>query len=70
MTIDQQIYELIGLIPEHSKPVILDIISHYIPDDVATPQDIRDIEDARKEYERGATVSLDEVIKKLEGLMK
>jgi hypothetical protein len=49
ITIDQRIRELVELIPEQSKPLILDIINHYIPDDVATPQDVRDIEEARSD---------------------
>jgi hypothetical protein len=68
ITIDQRIHELIDLIPDHSKPVILDIISHYIPDDVATPEDIRDIEEAREEYRRGEAVSMEDVMAKLNSL--
>jgi hypothetical protein len=68
ITIDQRIHELIDLIPEHSKPVILDIISHYIPDDMATPEDIRDIEEAREEYRRGEAVSIEDVMAKLYSL--
>jgi hypothetical protein len=68
ITIDQRIHELIDLIPDHSKPVILDIISHYIPDDVATPDDIRDIEEAREEYRRGEAVSMEDVMAKLNSL--
>ncbi len=32
-----------------------------IPDDVATPDDIEAIEDARREYERGETIPMDSI---------
>jgi len=57
----RKIADMVELLPEHEQGLILDLVSRLIPDDVATPQDLADIEEARKDYANGETVRLEDL---------
>ncbi|MBQ4250149.1 MAG: phosphoribosylaminoimidazolesuccinocarboxamide synthase [Clostridia bacterium] len=52
----EQLIRVIDFLPENEQQLLLEIAKRFLPDDVATPEDLADIEEARKEYERGETV--------------
>ncbi|MDR1574123.1 MAG: hypothetical protein LBS24_07415 [Clostridiales Family XIII bacterium] len=56
MTINQQIHSLIDLIPDADKRTILDVLKRFIPDDVATPEDLATHEAAIAAFNRGECV--------------
>ena len=54
--IRQQLVDMIDVLPETEQSLLLEIVRRFVPDDVATPEDVADIEAARAEYTRGETV--------------
>lgn len=59
---NQQLHTLIELIPDEDKPTIFNVLSHFVPDDVASPEDLADIKQARDEYARGEFTKLEDII--------
>ncbi|MCL1858352.1 MAG: hypothetical protein FWF92_03880 [Oscillospiraceae bacterium] len=58
----KQITDVIELLPEKEQKLIYELIIRLLPDDIATKEDIIDIEQARDEYNRGETVSIEDII--------
>ena len=54
--IREQLVGMIDCLPEADQSLLLEIVKRFIPDDVATPDDLAAIQAAREEYERGETV--------------
>lgn len=48
---------VIDCLPETEQSLLLEIARRFLPDDVATPDDVEAIRNAREEYARGQTVS-------------
>ena len=57
----EQLNAMIDNLNERDQTLLLEIVSRFLPDDVATPQDMEDIAQARREYESGETVSHDAI---------
>ena len=57
----RKISEMAEYLPEIEQRLVLQLIERLIPDDMATPDDIAAIEDARREYERGETIPIDSI---------
>ena len=53
----KQLNEMIDYLPESEQALLLEIVRHFIPDDVATPDDKAAITAARNEYANGETSS-------------
>ena len=51
-----QLMETIDCLPEKEQFLLLEIALHFLPDNVATADDLRAIEAAREEYEKGETI--------------
>ena len=47
---------MIYCLPEQEQSLLLEIARRFLPDDTATPDDLRDIQQARAEYVSGETV--------------
>lgn len=47
---------VIDCLPEAEQSLLLEIARRFLPDDVATPDDLEEINQARAEYDRGQTV--------------
>lgn len=47
---------VIDCLPETEQSLLLEIARRFLPDDVATPDDLGEINQARAEYDRGQTV--------------
>ena len=47
---------IFDLLPEHSQQIVLALLHQLLPDDIAAPADVSDIEQARLEYLAGETV--------------
>ena len=55
--IREQLVGVIDCLPETEQSLLLEIARRFLPDDVATPDDLADIQRARAEYVGGQTVS-------------
>ena len=54
--IREQLVGVIDSLPETEQSLLLEIARRFLPDDVATPDDLDDIQQARAEYANGQTV--------------
>lgn len=59
--IREQLDAMIDNLTEQDQNLLLEIVSRFLPDDIATPQDLEDITTARREYQAGETVSHDAI---------
>ena len=57
----KQIADMVELLSEHEQSLIFELVSRLIPDDIATPEDIADIKQARADYANGETVRLEDL---------
>lgn len=53
--IREQLVGVIDCLPEQEQSLLLEIARRFLPDDTVTPEDLRDIQQARAEYARGET---------------
>lgn len=54
--IREQLVEMIDCLPESEQSLLLEIARRFLPDDVATPSDLEDIQQARAEFARGEAI--------------
>jgi len=54
--IREQLVSMIDCLPETEQSLLLEIVRRFLPDDIATPDDLEAIQTARAEYARGQTV--------------
>lgn len=54
--IREQLVGVIDCLPESEQSLLLEIATRFLPDDVATPDDLDAIRTARAEYARGKAV--------------
>ncbi len=54
--IREQLVGVIDCLPETEQSLLLEIARRFLPDDMATPDDLEAIQTARAEYARGQTV--------------
>lgn len=54
----KQLSKLVELLPEEEQALVFELVIRLLPDDVATPEDLADIAEARTEYACGETVNL------------
>ena len=57
----EQLDAMIDNLNERDQNLLLEIVCRFLPDDIATPQDLEDIAQARREYQAGETVSHDSI---------
>lgn len=57
--------ELFELLPEEEQGLVLNLVVHLLPDDVATEDDLIAIAEARAEYARGEYVDLEDFMKEM-----
>ena len=51
--VKNQIVDILDCLQESEQNLLLEIAKRFIPDDVATPEDLRDIRQANEEFARG-----------------
>lgn len=51
--IREQLVDMIDCLPESEQSLLLEIVKRFLPDDVATPDDLEAIQTARAEYAAG-----------------
>jgi len=56
-----QIMGLVDCLPEQEQRLVFEIVRRFVPDDVATPEDLEDIRIADEEFARGEFVRDDEI---------
>ena len=61
MSLAVQINKLVEQLPKSEQMLVLEIVKRFIPDDMATPDDLADIAKAREEYRRGKTVNHNDI---------
>ena len=54
--IREQLVSMIDCLPESEQSLLLEIVKRFLPDDVATPDDLEAIREARAEYAAGETI--------------
>ena len=59
--IKNQLVDMIDCLPEQELALLLEIVKRFIPDDVATPEDIAAHEAALEDYRRGETVRHEDI---------
>lgn len=64
MPVKTQLLNMVELVPEKELPIILEVVRHFIPndiDDIASPDDILAHKIAMQEYMSGETISHDDI---------
>ena len=61
MTVKAQIVRMIDFIPDRELPIILEVVKRFAADDFATEDDLKAHRLAMQEYERGETVSHNDI---------
>lgn len=61
MPIKNQLLDVIDILPETEQALLLEIARRFLPDDIATPDDLEAHKIAVKEYANGETVPHDAV---------
>lgn len=59
--IRNQLVEMIDCLPEQDQVLVFEIVKRFIPDDVATVDDLHAIQAAYEEYARGETISHNDI---------
>lgn len=59
--ITKQLAEMIDYLPEKEQLLLFEIVRHFLPDDVATPDDLVAIEAAKLEYLHGEMVNHEDI---------
>ena len=59
--IREQLVSMIDCLPESEQSLLLEIVKRFLPDDVATPDDLEAIREARAEYAAGETIPHDAI---------
>ncbi|MCL2108031.1 MAG: hypothetical protein FWH20_01620 [Oscillospiraceae bacterium] len=57
----KQITSMVENLHESEQILVLEIVRRFLPDDVATPEDLADIAIARAEYLRGEVVNHNDI---------
>jgi len=60
-TVRDQLIGLIDYLPETEQYLLLEIVRRFIPDDIATPDDIAAYNRAMEEYKRGEAIEGDAI---------
>ena len=61
MSVAMQINHMVEQLQESEQSLVLEIVRRFLPDDVATPDELLAIADARAEYWRGETVAMEDI---------
>ena len=59
--LQNEIQAMVGLLPEAELKIVYEVISRFVPDYIATTDDLEHIAMARKEFENGGTVNADDL---------
>ena len=57
----QQAFQVFDMLTEREQKLVFELIHSLAPDDIATPDDIASHITAMEEYQRGETVSHDDI---------
>ncbi|WP_313584547.1 hypothetical protein [Lacrimispora sp.] len=59
--IRKQLDEMLDYLPESEQVLLFEIVKRFIPDDVATSDDLKAIQAAQREYDQGETTGHNEI---------
>ena len=57
----QNVAQMYDQLSEREQSIIAELIYRLLPDDIVTPDDLIAIAESQKDYERGETVSHDDI---------
>ncbi|MCL2357918.1 MAG: hypothetical protein FWC70_12335 [Defluviitaleaceae bacterium] len=60
-TLTMQINTMVEHLQEPEQTLVLEIVKRFLPDDVATPEDLAVIAEARDEYLRGESIKEEDI---------
>lgn len=55
--VKEQLVQVINILPEQEQTLLFEIAKRFVYDDIATPDDLEAVEQARREHAAGETVS-------------
>jgi len=61
MSLTTQIAQMANMLEDTEKLLIVEIMKRFLPDHIATPEDMEDITKAGQELENGETVSFNDI---------
>ena len=59
--VKKQLVEMIDFLPEQEQLLLMEIVRRFMPDDIATTDDIKAIHLANEEYARGTMIRHEDV---------
>ena len=59
--IRSQLIDMIDCLPEQEQLLVLEIVKRFVPDDVATPEDLAEIKAANEAFARGEYVRHEDI---------
>ena len=68
MDLTFEIQETVKLLDDNSKLLVLEIMKKFLPDDIATPEDLYYINVAEEEYANGESSSWSDILWKVGGI--
>ncbi|MCR4909169.1 MAG: hypothetical protein K5985_10075 [Lachnospiraceae bacterium] len=61
MNAKNQIVQMIDYVPENDLAILLEVVKHFISDDIATPDDLEAHREAEAEYAAGETINHNDI---------
>ena len=61
MTARTQVLEMLKLVPDSDISILLEVVRRFVPDDIATPDDIAAHEEGMREYYAGELISHEDI---------
>lgn len=61
LTVEKQLEQVIPYLSDREQSLLLEIALRFLPDDIATPQDLIDLAAADEEYARGEIVRHEDI---------
>lgn len=61
VTVEKQLEQVIPYLSDREQSLLLEIALRFLPDDIATPQDLIDLAAADEEYARGEIVRHEDI---------
>lgn len=61
LPIRNQLVEMIDCLPDQDQMLVFEIVKRFMPDDIATADDLQAIKEAQGEYVRGELISHDSI---------
>ncbi|MCL2264243.1 MAG: hypothetical protein FWC08_13595 [Defluviitaleaceae bacterium] len=61
LAMKKQAFQTFELLPEREQYLVLELMQRLCPDDIATPDDIANHNEAMEEYRQGKTIKFEDI---------